>query len=356
MESLIRQTRARFSGAGKENKEESSSARERKIPPQKTQPFREKKRSESWIRRRFFRQTDVERDFGSDEYAAAIAAAALAIQSLEESRTRDQKKTTHGPDTSLVKMKSKAEDKGNLSEPHKESIKFSDETSETSSKDTDVKAPISTSASKKMTEKEVGHAPSIKKKPTFSYADPNNIIINSIPEIASPEKAAEPVPSMGRHPTSEDKQINIRGGQTLESIMRIPDRPPTIQTTTHPVETKQQTPTKPGPGDAEADAWEKSEMARVKERYEKQITTIQNWETKKKKKAKRKLESKEAEMDQKKAKAIQKCHSEMRRIERIAQGATTQAEKNQRNEELKVTEKASKFRSTGKLPATCLCF
>lgn len=61
-------------------------------------------------------------------------------------------------------------------------------------------------------------------------------------------------------------------------------------------------------------------------------------------------------MDSKKAKAKQKYPSEIRRIEGIARGATTQAEKNRRNEELKVIEKANKFRSTGKLPATCLCF
>ncbi|CAA2987940.1 rRNA biogenesis protein rrp36-like isoform X2 [Olea europaea var. sylvestris] len=361
MESLISQTRARFFGAGKDNKEESSSSG-RNIPLQKTQSAREKKRSKSWIRRQFSRQTNVERDFGGDEYPAAIAATALAIQSLEESRTGDQEKPTRGPDTSLVKMKSKgkAEDIGNLSEPRKGSIKLSDflsdESSKTNSKDTDIKAPISTTASKKMTEKEVGTAPSIEKKPTFAYTDPNDIIIDNIPEIASPEKAAEPVTSMGRHPTSAEKQINITGDETFEAIQRIPDHPPTIQTTTHPVENKQQIPTKPGPGNAEADAWEKSEMARIKERYEKLITRIQNWETKRKKKAKRKLQSIEVEVDSKKAKAKQKYPSEIRRIEGIARGATTQAEKNRRNEELKVIEKANKFRSTGKLPATCLCF
>ncbi|KAL2546698.1 rRNA biogenesis protein rrp36-like [Forsythia ovata] len=355
MESLIKQTRAKFTGAGKENKE-SSSAKDRKIPPQKTQSFREKKRSESWIRRQFSRQTNVDRDFGGDEYPAAVAAAALAIQLLEESRTGDQKKTTHGHDTSLAKMKSKAEDKGNLPEPRKGSVKFSDETSKTSLKDTDIKVAISTSASKKMTEKEVGPAPSIKKKPTFAYTDPNNIIIDKIPEKASPEKAAEPVTSMGRPPTSADKQLNITGSETPETTARIPDRPPTMQSTNLPVETKKQIPTKPGPGDTKADAWEKAEMARIKERYEKLSTTIQNWETKRKKKSKRRLESIEAELDKKRAISLQKNHREMKRIEEISQGAITQAKKNRRNEELKVTEKASKFRSTGKLPATCLCF
>ncbi|KAL2519304.1 remorin [Abeliophyllum distichum] len=355
MESLIKQTRARFTGAGKENKEESSSAKDRKIPPQKTQSFREKKRSESWIRRQFSRQTNVDRDFGGDEYPAAVAAAALAIRSLEESRTGDQKKTIHGHDTSLAKMKSKAEDKGNLPELRKGSVKFSDEISKTSLKDTDIKVPISTSESKKMTQKEVGPAPSIKKKPTLNYTDPHNIIIEKKPETASPEKAAEPVPSMGRPPTSADKQLDITGSETPETTERIPDCPPTMQSTNLPVETKMQIPTKPGPGDTKADAWEKAEMARIKERYEKLSTTIQNWETKKKK-SKRRLQSIEAELDKKRAKSMQKYHREIKRIEEFAQGAITQAEKNRRNEELKVKEKASKFRSTGKLPATCLCF
>lgn len=220
-------------------------------------------------------------------------------------------------------------------------------------RDTDVKGLISTSASKKITEKEVGPAPSIKKKPTFAYTDPNNIIID---HTVSPEKAAEPVPSMGRHPTSVDKQISITGSETPETTARIPDRPPTIQSTGHPVETKKQIPTEPGSGDTKADAWEKAEMARIKERYEKLIATIQNWETKKKKNSKRKLDSVKVELDKKREKAIQKYHTEMRRIEEIAQRETTKAQKNRRNEEFKVKEKASKFRSTGKLPATCMCF
>ncbi|CAA2998227.1 Hypothetical predicted protein [Olea europaea subsp. europaea] len=207
-----------------------------------------------------------------------------------------------------------------------------------------------------MIEKEVGPKPSIKKKPTFTYTDPNNIIIDYIYEKDSPEKAAEPVPSIGRHPTSTDKQLTITGSETPETTAQIPDRPPTMQSTARPGETKEQIPAESGSGDTKADAWEKDEMARIKERYEKLSATLQNWETEKKKAAKRKLESIEIKSDKKREKAMQKYFSDMRRIEEIVRGTTAQSQKNRRNEELKVTEMSSKFRSTGKLPATCPCF
>ncbi|KAL3823964.1 hypothetical protein ACJIZ3_019993 [Penstemon smallii] len=64
----------------------------------------------------------------------------------------------------------------------------------------------------------------------------------------------------------------------------------------------------------------------------------------------------QAELDKRRMRAAQSHRIEIKRIEGIAGGAKAQAEKNQRNEELKVIEKANKFRSTGKLPPTCLCF
>lgn len=61
-------------------------------------------------------------------------------------------------------------------------------------------------------------------------------------------------------------------------------------------------------------------------------------------------------MDKRRAKAVKKYHSEITRIERIAEGARAQAEENRKNEEFKVKDKTNKIRTTGKIPATCLCF
>lgn len=64
----------------------------------------------------------------------------------------------------------------------------------------------------------------------------------------------------------------------------------------------------------------------------------------------------QAELDKRRAKAVQSYHSDIKRIEGIAGGARAQAEKNRKSEESKVKEKANRIRLTGKLPATCLCF
>ncbi|KAK6133885.1 hypothetical protein DH2020_032375 [Rehmannia glutinosa] len=315
----------RFAGTRQDNKEERSNTTERKIPPQKTQSFRERKRSQSWIRRQFSRQMSLDYDLSGSDYPAAVAAAAFAIQSLEESKSRDKKETAYGPDKSLNKMNSKLQDTGVLTEPLK------NQNSKTSNKDPDNKP----STSKNQPEKQ----PSFKKR--ISFADIDEISSNK------PEKPAlEKAPSMKRPPAFADKQLNKTESKKPETTLPKPV----------PVETRKQSATKPGPGDSKADAWEKEEMASIKERYEKLKTTIDIWETKKKKKAKRKIERIEAELDKRRAKAMQNHRNEITRIEGIAGGAKAQAEKNRKNEEFKVKEKANKIRLTGKLPATCLCF
>lgn len=52
---------------------------------------------------------------------------------------------------------------------------------------------------------------------------------------------------------------------------------------------------------------------------------------------------------------MQSYHSDMKRIEDIAKGASANADKNRANEEYKVKDKANKIRSTGKLPVICIC-
>ncbi|KAK4423700.1 hypothetical protein Salat_1952900 [Sesamum alatum] len=336
MESLIKQTRAKFAGAQQDK--ESRGTVERKIPPQKTRLFGERKRSQSWLRRQFSRQMSWNYDFNALEYPTAVAAAAYAIQSLEETKSRDRNETYYGPDESLNRMRSKAE-----------------ETEETSkrAKDPDIKMPIRASRSKKMPEKAADPAPPSKDK--ISFVDTNKITSKN-PGNSAGQMAPERAPSMGRPPTFADKHLDIGESEKPETPLPKSDHPPTRWSTTQPVEPRRQTATKPGPAESMADAWEKEKMASIQERYERMRAIIDDWEINKKKKANRKMERIEAKPENKRAEAVQRHHEEIKRIEEIAGGARAQAEKNRRKEEFKVKEKAKKIRSTGKLPPTCLCF
>ncbi|KAL6577766.1 hypothetical protein OROMI_010094 [Orobanche minor] len=153
-----------------------------------------------------------------------------------------------------------------------------------------------------------------------------------------------------------DKDLNTNDSKSHETSLPKPGRPSTRRSTTQLIETTGQSATKPGPGDSMADAWEKEEMASIKERYERLRATINNWEIKKKKRADRKLQSTKANLDNDTAKAVQRHRRQVKTIKEIAGEARTLAEAKRKKEELKVEEKANKIRSTGKLPSTCLCF
>lgn len=64
----------------------------------------------------------------------------------------------------------------------------------------------------------------------------------------------------------------------------------------------------------------------------------------------------QAKLDRRRAMTKQSFYNDIERIEKIAGGAKAKAEQNQEKEEHKVKERANKIRSTGKMPATCLCF
>ncbi|KAL0327136.1 UNVERIFIED_CONTAM: hypothetical protein Sangu_1791600 [Sesamum angustifolium] len=278
-------------------------------------------------------------DFSALEYPTAVAAAAYAIQSLEESKSQDQNLTTYGPDKSLNKMRSKAE--------------HTEETSRRNYKDPDIKMPISASRSKRMPEKAADPAPPSKDK--ISFVDTNKINSKK-PANSADQMAPERGPSMGSPPTFADKHLDIREREKPETPPPTSDLPPNRWSMTQPVDPRRQTATKPGSADSMADAWEKEKMASIQERYERMRAIIDDWEINKKKKANRKMERIEAKPENKRAEALQSHHEEIKRIEEIAGGARAQAEKNRRKEELKVKQKANKIRSTGKLPPTCLCF
>ncbi|KAL3636199.1 hypothetical protein CASFOL_020746 [Castilleja foliolosa] len=257
-------------------------------------------------------------DFDNDDYPTAVAAASFAVHSLDQSKSRGKNVKNYDHGKSLNKTRSKAEKR-------KSAVNFSEKQV---LQDPDIKMP----------ENKVGPSPSL--EPKISFFDTNE----------NPEW-------MGRPSALEDKHLKDDDRKSPESPLHKPDSPPIGNQTARPVGTTRQSTNKPGPRDSLADAWEKEEMASIKERlYDRLKDTIDNWETKRKKKADRKLETNEVKPNKSREKAVQSHYHEIKRIKEIADEARAQAESKRIKEEMKVKEKANKIRNTGKLPTTCLCF
>ncbi|KZV54844.1 ensconsin [Dorcoceras hygrometricum] len=311
---------------------------DKRIPPQSV---RERKRRQGWIRKQLSRQMSWDFDFSGAHYPTAVAAAAHAVKTLEESSAKDQKVDSYAPEKSLNKMKSKVEDPRIRPERPRGSAKIRDEFAKASFKDQEIKVPISTSTGKTKHETGISNAPSMKKKASFvdTYQKDERTGRNS-------ENSAVEMTQ-----TFPDKNLDITAGSEKPEI-----RNPTPAA-------------KPGPGDSMADAWENEEMASLRERnswlleynersfrYKKMMDTIEKWEIKKMTNAKRKIKRREAETDKSRMKTVQSYRNDISRIHEVAEAARAQAEKNRRNQEIKVKEKANKIRLTGKIPATCMCF
>ncbi|MCI30147.1 remorin-like, partial [Trifolium medium] len=69
-----------------------------------------------------------------------------------------------------------------------------------------------------------------------------------------------------------------------------PPPPPAPQ----PPISKTRPPSRPSTTETKADSWEREELIKIKERYEKLLETIDSWEKRKKMKARRKLNKHEA--------------------------------------------------------------
>lgn len=85
----------------------------------------EKKKNQGWVKRQLSRQMSWDYDFNGSDYPAAVAAAAYAIKSFEESNSLDKNETTYGREKSLSKMKSKVHDAEENIEPLKSALKSS---------------------------------------------------------------------------------------------------------------------------------------------------------------------------------------------------------------------------------------
>ncbi|KAK9935060.1 hypothetical protein M0R45_022175 [Rubus argutus] len=337
MEAMRKPIRVRFSGVDQAKTEESGSVVDRRVPPQKTRSFKEKKKTQNWFQRRFSGQ--MSQDYDSDvtiEHATAVAAAAFAIKSIEESSISDKKSTGNETDYSGVKIKSKKEETTISKPEHGRLSKLFSGKKKSTQEDPDGMVPISTSTNEKIPEKAILPAPSIKRTSTFD--------------------AILPAPSIENSPPFADKQLHsTRSTKPGTSAPKL-DLPTTMKPAAPSHESGKQSATRPGVVKTKADEWEEAEMARLKERYDKQNATILSWENKKKRKSKLRLEKKESEIEKRRAKALQKFKNEMEYINQIAEGARAQAEERRKNELLKVKEKANTLRKTGEAPTTCCCF
>ncbi|KAK8954839.1 hypothetical protein KSP39_PZI002368 [Platanthera zijinensis] len=111
-----------------------------------------------------------------------------------------------------------------------------------------------------------------------------------------------------------------------------------------------------GKVEKEADMWEKMKMDNAKNRYEKMMSLISEWQIEKKTKARRRMEKKQGEPEHKRAKALQQYNDEVSRINKIVGDAQSLAKSRKQNDEMKIREKTAKIKSTGKLPGSyCNC-
>ncbi|KAK2970336.1 hypothetical protein RJ640_003304 [Escallonia rubra] len=108
--------------------------------------------------------------------------------------------------------------------------------------------------------------------------------------------------------------------------------------------------------ETKADAWEKAEIAKIQSRYEKINSAILAWENEKKASAKRQMELKKSDLEQRRARNSQHYQGKLARINHIAGGARGQAEEKKRHEGSMAKKKAQKIRSTGNVPVCCFCF
>ncbi|KAF7809061.1 remorin-like isoform X1 [Senna tora] len=377
-------------GAEQDKEADLGGGKDQKIPLHKTQSFKDKKKAQNWFQRQFSRNMSHDHDSLEIERATAIAAAVLAISSQEFSEEKKKKKINEDPEGSFTKIKSKV---GGviISQPGSLSKRFSG--SFRSSDDQGNKASIFPSRDEKKPEKALTLVSSSSMKKTSTSSEQLNTQDHTKPEAPPPRKTPtfgdknlkniDDVPAPKRTPTFGDKKLkNIDDTkprspepkfappvQSASSRPILPPPPPPhirntsiepgpVRPPTPPMDTKRQTPTRVSAMEAKANAWEREELEKIKQRYEKLKETIDSWESKKKAKARRKLEKKEQKSDSegKKARSYEKFQSEMQYINGIAGGARAQAEERRRNEELKVKEKANIIRTTGKLPATCPCF
>ncbi|OVA00745.1 Remorin [Macleaya cordata] len=347
MESLVKQMRVRFSGLGEDSQEGPNNARERRLPPQKTQSFKGERKN--WFQRQFSGQMNEDKDSSDIEFATMIAAAAFAINSLEEAGPQEQKKMGEGLENPLTSKSRKEESSIVQTDPGRVSRRFS-------GKEIKEDKPTPGEASKEISEIPDGRAHNGADQKTPIEGAGTAPIIKKTPTFADPKEAAGTAPIMKKASTFADPNLN--GTTTYKKLGTAEDTRPTggkpLSTTSNGQ--RKTNSAVSGGAETKARAWEEAEKARIKKWYEKMNSTILSWENEKKVKAKRRIERIESQLEKRRARALQNYRIELSKIDKVAGGTRSLAEERKRNEESKIQEKAKKIRSTGKVPATCFCF
>ncbi|XP_009148674.1 uncharacterized protein F44E2.3 isoform X2 [Brassica rapa] len=326
MDSLIKQTRRRHPTSQGKTGEVGSSTREKKVPARRSVSFKEdKKKPSSWLQKQFMRQMS---DQGYDpisemDHAAAVAATAYAITTFEETWLESYHvKTGLERGASLSRSKSRRE-ASPFEEPRSLSRRFSGQLS--------LKEPELNGDHTRRS----GDSREKRERQRKRVSEPPAPMRKQPPTRTRSERHAPPPPPPPPPPPLSPPPLRL----------------PPMEIKTH---SSGHTSRK---DDATADDWEKTELAKIKARYEKLNRKIDLWEEKKRDKARRKLDKSESEQEQKRKRGLQRFREDMEYIEQIAAGARAQAGKQRQTEELKVKEKAGIVRSTGKIPGkACFCF
>ncbi|KAJ9549222.1 LOW QUALITY PROTEIN: hypothetical protein OSB04_021765 [Centaurea solstitialis] len=273
MDNLIKQMRVKFSGIDEGNVGESSRVRDRKMSSQKTRSFKgDNRRSQSWnkgqLSSRELKYDDDSDYMETDEFRTAVAAAAFAINSAEEQRRRTRRRR----DDSLNKAKRKHDDGPvSVSSARKPRER--------------IQLPSSSSLSNKMKNKEDEAVPI--STPTLLPKKPSELQ-EKVPKIASRPRAntrlreESPRGSVDDATRNQTKPLQV---QNLKATLQS-------STTYTPKTEVGRKRSESRPEDVKGRCWEKTEMERVKERYERLNAKILEWENEKKVKAKKKLSRK----------------------------------------------------------------
>ncbi|KAI3729237.1 hypothetical protein L6452_17890 [Arctium lappa] len=353
MDNLIKQMRVKFSGIEEGNVGETSRVRDRKIASQKTRSFKgdNRRSGQNWYKgqsssSRELRYDDDSDHMESDEFRTAVAAAAFAINSAEEQRRRTRRRR----DDSLNKSKRKQDHQdGPISVRPRERIQLPSSSSNKMKNKEDDSVPISTPTLLPKNPSELQE-----KLPRKASRPPGN---TGLRDESSRESVGAPRFVMKKTPPPTPAPIDKQSDKTITNTKPESGFASSSHQQPTPPETKiDKKRSQSRLEDIKADVWEKTEMERIKERYEKLNAKILEWENEKKAKAKKKLSRKKDESESKRARALETYKTEMEMIDQIAEGARSQAEGNRRKEVNKVKEKADKIRLTGKIPTkTCLC-
>ncbi|KAG2679355.1 hypothetical protein I3760_11G047800 [Carya illinoinensis] len=287
MDVLVKQKRVRFASPELEKQEEIHGTRERS--------FDEDNRARGWFKTHFLGHVNEDYDSRDIEFAAAVGAAALAIDSLEEAELATQMKMREDLEPSRTML--------TIGQPNSGRA-------------------IRSFSNMQNAEKLLTNN-SMEQKEALERAFPTRL----------------PSHTSSLRPTSSADGYSLRPTSSADGYRAQSDS----SSRQDFVGTK-------------AYAWERDKMEKIRERYEEKNSRILAWEDEKKMQAKLKMEKRRGELEQKRASNLHHYQSEIERINQMAGGARGEADEKRRNEENGVREKAEKIRLTGRVPIRCLCF